>query len=65
MVHLVEVSSESQEFSPSSVINTIGTFKSLAKCAEYLGISTSGLQLRLRKDKPFLFKGKLVKIIRM
>lgn len=65
IVHLVEVSDESQEFTPSSLINTIGTFKSLAKCAEYLGISTSGLQHRLRKDKPFLFKGKLVKIIRM
>ena len=65
IVHLIEVSSESQKFTPSSLINTIGTFKSLAKCAQYLGISTSGLQHRLRKDKPFLFKGKLVKIIRM
>lgn len=65
IVHLIEVSSESQEFTPSSLIKIIGTFKSLAKCAQYLGISTSGLQHRLRKDKPFLFKGKLVKIIRM
>lgn len=63
LVHLIEVSSEAQEFSSST--NIINTFKSLADCAKYLNISTSGLQYRLRKDKPFRFKDKLVKVIRM
>ena len=63
LVHLIEVSSEAKEFSSSA--NILNTFKSLADCAKYLNISTSGLQYRLRKDKPFRFKDKLVKIIRM
>lgn len=59
MVHLVEVVGTLAEG------NILNSFNSLADCAKHLGISTSTLQYRLRKGKPFMFENKLVNIVKI
>lgn len=59
MVHLVEVVGTQAEG------NILNSFNSLADCAKHLGISTSTLQYRLRKGKPFMLENKLVNIVKI
>ena len=59
IVHLVEVVEGQAER------NILNSFNSLANCAKHLGISSSTLQYRIRRGKPFLFKDKLVNIAKM